>query len=169
MRHTDALQHPQSLACKKPATHSHGTTDFSHCCGEGFQSFRVCWGCVGADSGKGVQGIEKGKGRPQSLGPDLCPPPSISNQHPLTLGRHPSSHLHLAAWGPSLSSTSVLQGVRGRRATPCHLASSRKLVSQLPALPQHPWPPDRPQGDCSQEVPRFQAHISQKLLGQPVL
>lgn len=39
------------------------------------------------------------------------------------------------------------------------------LASQLPALPQHsPRAPLRPPGDCSQEVPRFQADISQKFL-----
>lgn len=114
--------------------------------------------------GKGCRELRKERGDPNPLAL-TCGSPHIKSAPP-TLGRHPSPHPHLAAPGPG--SQLHIRPPRGMRkagssaiACPpgCYCPSCRPC-------PSTPWPPDRPPGDCSQEVPRFQAHISQKPLAE---
>lgn len=162
MRHTDALQCPESLA-SKGGSHPCGTSGFSHCCGEGLLSFWDCWDGRLGDSGKGVQGIEKGKGRPPQFLALTCVHPShmkssASDTREASRSQPPPA--------PDSSSSSGLQG--------CEEGGQSLAISLPPQCwcpscqlcPSTPWPLDRPPGDCSQEMPGFQADISQKLLAE---
>lgn len=115
---------------------------------------------------KGYRELRKKRGNSQTLAPDLWPPipllPSNMGWQEGGLSPPPSG----SPRPDSQQLPGVLGGVRkAARPWPSSLLfSSPVLASQLPAQSQHPMALDRPPGDCSQEVPRFQSDISQKLL-----